>query len=184
MKALKWIGIIIVVLGIAGYFGMDYMKEQTKKHSPQETITYSMGNFSMEATYCRPFMKGREIFGNLVPYNEVWRTGANEPTTLTVNKQIKFGEVQLAAGTYSVWTIPQKTQWTVILNSEIPGWGVSFGNKASRNPEFDVLKVNVPVMDSPQAVEQFTMAFEYNVNLTFAWDKTKVSVPIEFTTAE
>ena len=78
--------------------------------------------------------KGREIFGGLVPYNEVWRTGANEATTLTVNKDIKFGDQRLPAGTYSLWTIPQQTQWTVILNSEIPGWGVSWGAKAARNP--------------------------------------------------
>ena len=180
MKALKWIGIIIVVLGVAGYFGMDYMMKQTKKNSPQETIVYKSGNLALEATYCRPYKKGREIFGGLVPYGEVWRTGANEPTTFTTNKQIKFGEQQLPAGIYSLWTIPQQTQWTVILNSEIPDWGVSFGNVASRNPEFDVVKINAAAVDFPDELEQFTMAFEYNVNLTFTWDKTKVSVPIEF----
>lgn len=184
MKALKWIVIIIAILGIAGYFGMDYMMSETKKNSPQDTISYKSGNFSIEAVYCRPYKKGREIFGGLIPYDKVWRTGANEATTLTVNKDIKFGEQKLAAGTYSVWTIPQQTQWTVILNSEIPSWGVSWGGKAARNPEFDVLKINAATIDLPQEVEQFTMDFEYNVNLTFAWDKTKVTVPIEFTTAE
>jgi hypothetical protein len=184
MKALKWIGIIVVVLGVTGYFGFDYMKEQTKKNSPQDTIVYKSGNFTLEATYCRPFKKGREIFGGLVPLGEVWRTGANEPTTLTTNKQIKFGNAHLPAGTYSLWTIPQQTQWTIILNSEIPDWGVTFGSKASRNPEFDVIKINSAVMDYPEVIEQFTMAFEYNVNLTFLWDQTKVSVPIEFSSFE
>ncbi len=180
MKALKWVGIIIVVLGVAGYFGMNYMMEQTKKHSPQETITYKSGNLSAEATYCRPSKKGREVFGGLVPFGEVWRTGANEATTFTTNKKIKFGNESLEAGTYSLWTIPQETQWTVILNSEVPGWGVGFEGIALRNPIFDVLKVNVAAVDFPDETEQFTMAFEYNVNLTFTWDKTKVNVPIEF----
>ena len=183
MKALKWIGIIAVVLGVISYFGMDYMMSETKKNSPQDSISYKSGNFSIEAIYCRPYKKGRVIFGELIPFNEVWRTGANEPTTLSVNKEIKFGNEILPAGTYSLWTIPQESQWTIILNSEIPDWGVSWGNKASRNPEFDVVKVNAGTINLPQEVEQFTMAFEYNVNLTFTWDKTKVSVPIVFTSA-
>ncbi len=180
MKALKWIGIIVVILGITGYFGMDYAKAQTKKHSPQDTISYKSGNLTLGAVYCSPSKKGREIFGGLVPLNEVWRTGANEPTTFTTNKRIKFGTEYVEAGTYSLWTIPQSSQWTVILNSEIPGWGVDFSSKPSRNPEFDVIKINAAVHDVPEALEHFTMAFEYNVNLSFAWDKTKVTVPIEF----
>jgi len=181
MKALKWIGVIAIIVGLVGYFGIDYMMKETKKHSQQETISYKSGNFTLESVYCRPSKKGRVVFGGLVPFNEVWRTGANEPTTLTTNKRIKFGEEFIEAGTYSVWTIPQQTQWTIILNSEIPAWGVSgFGGKASRDPEFDILKINVAAIDVPEALEQFTMAFEYNVNLSFAWDKTKVSVPIEF----
>jgi hypothetical protein len=184
MKVLKWIGIIVLILALVGYFGMDYMMTQTKQHSPQDTIQYKSGNLTLETTYCRPFKKGREIFGNLEPFGEVWRTGANEPTTFSTNKRIKFGDTFVKAGTYSVWTIPQQTQWTIILNSEIPDWGVGFGSEASRNPEFDVLKINAGTIDLPAVVEQFTIEFEYNVNMSFAWDKTKVMVPIEFSSID
>ena len=180
MKVLKWIVIIVVVLGIVGYFGMGYAKKQTKKHSPEDRIEYSSGDFTISAFYCRPYKKGRKIFGGLEPFNEVWRTGANEPTTIKFNKKINFGGVDIAAGEYSLWTIPQQTQWTVILNSEIPGWGAGFDQKAAHNPKYDVLKVNLPVEELQEEIEQFTMEFEYNVNLSMSWDNTKVMVPIQF----
>lgn len=180
MKALKWILIIVAVLGIVGFFGMDYMKEQTKKHSPEDTAVYTSGDLKLTVNYCRPHKKGREIFGGLVPLNEVWRTGANEPTVFSTTKDLNFGGERLAAGTYTMWTIPQQTQWTVILNSKMYDWGVSFGGEPSRDPQYDVLKINVAVQDLPDEVEQFTIDFIYNVNLTMSWDKTKVMVPIEF----
>jgi hypothetical protein len=179
MKALKWILIIVAVLGIVGYFGMDYMKKQTKKASPEQLIVYDQNGTKLEVFYCSPFKKDRTIFGELVPYNEVWRTGANEPTTFSTSSQIKFGDQELAPGTYTMWTIPQPTQWTIIMNSKMYDWGVGFGG-VSREPEFDVLKINVPVQDLNEPVEQLTMEFIYHVNLSIAWDKTKVMVPIQY----
>jgi len=180
MKILKWGLIIVAVLAVLGYFGFQYMKVQTKKASPEDTVEFKAKDLKLSVFYCRPYKKGREIFGELVPYGEVWRTGANEATTFTTNKAIKFGGEDLAAGTYSLWTIPQKSQWTVILNSKLYGWGVNFGGEASREEAYDVLKINVPTIELDQTVEQFTIDFEYNVNLTLSWDRTKVSVPIRF----
>lgn len=180
MKVLKWVLIIIAILGIVGYFGMGYLKKQTKKHSPEDTITYKSGDLHLSVYYNRPYKKGRVIFGDLVPYNEVWRTGANETTTFTTSREIRFADVTIPAGTYSLWTIPQETQWTVILNSKVSDWGVSFGGKPSRDPEYDVAKINVATQELDEVVEQFTMEFEYNVNLSMSWDRTKIMVPIAF----
>lgn len=180
MKILKWSVIIIVLIAIIGFLGFYFMRSQTKKASPEDTVEYKAKDLKLSVFYCRPYKKDREIFGELVPYGEVWRTGANEATTFTTNKDIVFGEDSLAAGTYTLWTIPQKTQWTIILNSKLYGWGVQWGGKASREEKYDVLKINVPVIELEQTVEQFTIDFEYNVNLTMKWDKTKVSVPIRF----
>ncbi|MEQ8910197.1 MAG: DUF2911 domain-containing protein [Vicingaceae bacterium] len=178
MKALKWIIGILLFLGLAGYFGFQYMKSETKKISPEQTVKYNRTNLNMSVTYSRPYMKGRKIFGELVPYEEVWRTGANEPTTFTTDKKISFGEEMLEAGTYTIWVIPYTSQWTIILNSKVYSWGVGFDGEPSREPEFDVLKINVPVRDLEKPVEQFTIKFEYDVNLSFAWENTKVMVPI------
>lgn len=180
MKAIKWTVVIIIALLVAGYFTVQYKIKETKKASPEGTISYNYNNFKMQVDYCRPFKKGREIFGGLVPYGDVWRTGANEPTTISFNQNINFGEEKVKAGKYSLWTIPQESQWTVILNKDIPSWGVSFDGKASRNPKKDAVLINVPVRDLDATIEQFTISFEYNVNLSLKWDKTEVMVPISF----
>lgn len=182
MKVIKWILIIVGILGVIGYFGLQFAQSQTKKHSPEEVVKYERKGVEMSVFYCRPYKKGRTIFGELVPFNEVWRTGANEPTTFTTNTKITFAGEVLEPGTYSMWTIPQTTQWTIILNSEIPGWGANFDGKAAHNPKYDVLKVNTPVYDltDEEEVEQLTIKLENYVNLTIAWDKTKVIVPITY----
>lgn len=115
------------------------------------------------------------IFGDLVPYNQWWRTGANEATQIELTRDIRFmnGEV-LAAGKYSLVTIPNPDRWQVIFNSEIPDWGTEY------YPEFNVLTVEGEVEKLPQTVEVFTIDFtEENgqPQLTMAWDDTKVSVP-------
>jgi hypothetical protein len=178
MKAVKWILIIIVVLLAAAYGGFRYMKQETKKASPEATVKYERSGLELTVNYCRPYKKGRDIFGGLIPFEEVWRTGANEPTTFTTNQTLSFGDEFLEAGTYSLWTIPYKTQWTIILNSEVPGWGVGFDGEPSRDPDYDVLKINVPTQELDEVVEQFTIEFVYHVNLSMSWDQTKVTIPI------
>lgn len=180
MKALKWIGIIVGILAIAGYFGFQYMKSQTKLASPEDIAEYKQGDKKLSVFYCQPSKKGRDIFGELVPYGEVWRTGANEASTFSTNTTIDFGGAIVEPGTYTLWTIPQKTQWTIILNSKIYGWGVGFDGASPRDSEYDVAKINVPVQPLNNVVEQFTIEFVYNVNMDLMWDKTKVSVPIKF----
>lgn len=184
MKFLKWFLIVVAVLALLVTFvGMPYMKSQTKKHSPQKTATYSENGMDMSVNYSSPSKKDRVIFGALVPYDVVWRTGANEATTFTSASDIMIIDKKLPAGTYSLWTKPKKESWTVIFNKEIPDWGVTIlsgGKETTRNAEQDVLQVEVPVNNMLRPAEFFTIGFEEKeqLHLSIFWDKTKVNIPI------
>jgi hypothetical protein len=163
----------IFVLLIAGFFGM---RAYTKGASPESTAIYEKSGLQIQVNYSRPSKKGRVIFGTLEPYGKVWRTGANEATQISVNKPVSFGGKPLKAGTYSLFTIPNKEMWTVILNSDLGQWG-AFTYDDSK----DVLRVQVPVITTNEVIEMFTIDFaEGNnmVNMQLMWDQTKVSVPI------
>lgn len=180
-KFLKWTAIVVVVLAVVLVGGYKFMQAQTKKASPEATAAYSKNGKDLSVFYCTPSKKGREIFGGLVPYGEVWRTGANEATTFTTNTDLRIDGKTLAAGTYTLWTIPNKDEWTVIWNTKEYGWGVGFNGQAPREPEADALQVKVPVQNLEAPVELFTIAFEEDdaLALVMAWDKTKIAVPIE-----
>jgi hypothetical protein len=181
-KALKWIGIIVAALAVLLIIGFQVMKSQTKKHSPEDTVELVQGDTEISVFYNRPSKKGREIFGGLVPYNEVWRTGANEATTFSTNKDLMIDNQTLPAGEYTLWTIPDEDTWAVIFNDKMYSWGVSIAKRgaASRDPESDVLKTMVPVEKMAEAVEMFTIELEKNpMALTMSWDQTKVAVPIQ-----
>jgi hypothetical protein len=179
-KILKWVLITFASLAVVLFIAFQIMRTQTKKHSPEATVELSEGDLQLSVFYNRPYKKGREIFGGLVPYGEVWRTGANEATTFTTNKDLMIDGQILPAGKYTLWTIPGPDQWTVIFNGKQYSWGVNFNGKPSREPEADVLEVQVPVQTLEQPVEQFTISFEEGENLSLAleWDRTRVAVPL------
>ncbi|MBD0851044.1 DUF2911 domain-containing protein [Maribacter arenosus] len=184
MKKLKWILLVVVaIIALVMFVGMPYMKEQTKKNSPQVTNAYTKNGMDLSVTYSSPSKKDRVIFGELVPYDVVWRTGANEPTTFTTGSDIKVIDKTLPAGTYSFWTKPGKESWEVIFNSEIADWGVTIlsgGKETTRNPETDVVNIQVPVERTSSIQEKLNIGFEEGeqVYLIVSWDQTKIKVPI------
>jgi len=185
MKALKWIlGILIILVLLFVFVGMPYAKKQTKKHSPERTAVYQENGMDLAVAYNSPSKKGRDIFGALVPYDQVWRTGANETTTFATVNDVKVGGKALKAGTYSVWTVPGRTSWKVIFNDDIPDWGVtlsSMGRETTRVPDHDVLELEVGVQTMSSPEEMLTLAFEEangGVQLSLFWDTTKISIPI------
>jgi hypothetical protein len=179
-KVLKWILIVTALLLVVMFVGFKYMQSQTKKHSPENNVALKVNGLEMSVFYNQPSKKGRDIFGALVPYGEVWRTGANEATTFTTNQSINFGGIMVDPGTYTLWTIPGEEKWTVILNKGEYGWGVSMKGVASRVPEKDVASVVVASEKLDAVVEKFTIELNENpVRLDLMWDLTKVSVPIE-----
>ena len=154
---------------------------KTKSYSPEETTVYQDEGLKLEVFYNRPYKKNREIFGTLVPYDVVWRTGANEATTFQTNRDILVDGSLLPAGKYTLWTIPGETSWKVMFNSEMYPWGITLDKVASRLPEYDVLTIEVPVNMISTAVEQFTISFEEENELIFmilTWDKTALYIPI------
>jgi len=129
-----------------------------------------------EISYGQPSKRGRVIFGELVPYGQVWRTGANEATEITFKKDCTFAGKHVKAGTYTLFTIPAQKEWTVILNSQLKQWG-SFGYEDSKSK--DVLHVNVPVRKIENPQEQFVINLTKDA-MEMSWDQTAVSVPMKF----
>jgi len=175
---------IIITIGIffIAFVSLSILRFQTKKHSPEETITHIGKDTDFKVFYNRPYKKERKIFGDLVPYDQVWRTGANEATTLTINKDIKVDGTILSAGTYTIWTIPRKDSWKVIFNSGHYYWGIDFYNgKPTHDPKYDVLTIEVPTIPVLNIVEQFSIYFEEANNFTImylSWEQTAIAIPI------
>jgi len=180
-RYLKWTLISITGLAVLLFVAFKVMQSQTKKHSPEERVTFAQGDTEISVFYNRPYKKERVIFGELIPYGEVWRTGANEATTFSSNKNLRFGDQTLPAGEYTLWTVPGPEEWTLIFNNKQYGWGVGFDGKASRDPEADALQVKVPVTRLNQPVEQFTISFEEGMEkvLVLAWDQVRVAALFE-----
>ncbi|SRR5258706_8216354 len=176
-KVLIIVGVVLVLLAAGLYY---YTQVYTKSFSPAANVEFNDGNLKVHFVYSRPSKKGREIFGKLVPYGKTWRTGANEPTVFETNMDLKFGEKELKAGKYSLWTVPGELTWQVVFNSEVPPWGINFDGEAQRNPATDALIVETAVVAQDKIFEQFTISVEKvgdGDELNFLWDKTLVSVP-------
>ena len=174
---LKKILIGLAILAVILFIAFQVIKSKTKSASPEVEQTYSVGTAKVDLYYSSPSKKGREIFGGIIKYGEVWRTGANEPTTFETDKNLKIAGNQLPAGKYSLWTIPQKDNWTVIFNKEIPYWGDNTDGKAARNDKEDLFQVVVPVEKLTTVQEKLLIDAQNNA-LNISWDMTKVSVPI------
>lgn len=179
-KYLKWtlISLLVIVLGL--WLAFRWMSANTKKASPEKTTSYVADNYDMKISYCSPAKKGREIFGGLVPFGEIWRTGANEATTFTTASDLTIDNKTLAAGTYTLWTKPEATTWTIYFNSGEYPWGVSWGGKASRDSTLDVLAVSVPVVALNEVEENFAIYLYPNpLRMRLAWNLTAVDLPIQ-----
>lgn len=177
-NGLKLTGIVLLI----GLFLIFLFRYTTKAYSPESTVIYQKKGLNMEVFYNRPTKKGRKIFGNLVPYNEVWRTGANEATTFSTNQDLYIDGSLLPAGKYSLWTIPKEGSWKVMFNSKMYPWGINLKEQASRDPNFDALVIEVGVEKTTLPIEQFSIFFdeaEDFIYMNLAWDSTIVKVPIK-----
>ena len=156
---------MVMILALSSAFAKDRV-------SPHTTVKGD----HMSVTYGQPSKKGREIFGKLVPYGQVWRTGADEATEITFDKDCVFGGKQIKAGTYALFTIPGKDEWTIILNSKLGEWG-AFSYES--NKDKDVARVTVKPVHINNTVEQFTIMVS-TAGLKMQWDNTVVNIPAQF----
>ena len=133
----------------------------------------------VKVCYSQPQKNGRNIYGGIVPYGKVWRTGANEAVEFKTYQDITFGGKKLKSGTYSLFTIPGENEWTIIINADLDYWGAY-----SYQEKNDVLRVKVASSAIDKVVEAFSIRFEDQANNTavmrLAWDKTMVEVPIAY----
>ncbi|MEL4308040.1 DUF2911 domain-containing protein [Joostella sp. CR20] len=130
----------------------------------------------IKVVYGRPQLKGRVVGIDLAAYGDVWRTGANEATEIKFYKDVTLGGKPVKAGTYSLFTIPGKNEWTIIINSDTDAWG-SYSYKEAN----DVARINVPASNDSESLEAFSIAFgaiENGAKMVMGWDKVRVEVPI------
>lgn len=130
---------------------------------------------NVKVAYGQPSKKGRAIFGELVPFGQVWRLGANEATEITFAKDGSFGGKPVKAGTYTLYTIPEKSAWTFILNSSLKQWGAYKYDSIKVN---NVVEVKAPVAKTSAPVEKLTITLPAN-KLVVEWDETHVEVPVK-----
>lgn len=139
--------------------------------STRDTARATLSGAELWVDYSRPQKRGREIFGNVVPWNSVWRTGANAATQLNTTADVVIGGATVPAGKYTLWTLPTQTGWKLIINKQTGQWGTMY------DAQQDLVRVDAKVETLGSPVEQFIIAFDSGA-LTFAWDKTRVSVPV------
>lgn len=145
--------------------------------SPLQTIKQNFALSSVEVSYSRPAVKGRKIFGDLVPFDKVWRTGANQATTITFGEDVSFGGKKVAAGKYGLLTIPGAKEWTVIITKQLDAT-----SPAAYKQDMDVARITAKPISMPMSMENFMIVFDdikgNSMELAMAWEKTLVSVTI------
>lgn len=146
--------------------------------SPGCTLKQRIGLTDIEISYSRPSAKGREVFGNVVPYGKVWRTGANQATKIIFSTPVKLNGTEIAAGTYALMTIPDKEQWTIIINKGSEQWGAY-----KYDEKTDIVRFKAAPAKLAQPVETFTIEYdqirENSATLSLSWDKTTVPLKLE-----
>jgi len=150
-----------------------------QRRSPIVISTVSHQDTYVKVVYGQPYKRGREIFGELEPFGEVWRTGANEATEITTTRDILLNGERVEAGTYALYTIPDPEEWTIILNTNLGQWGAF-----NYDPQYDYLRFTRPVQQTDEVVEALTITFDQvegdETVLSISWDTTRVEIPVEF----
>ncbi len=168
---------ITLFLTLMAMVTIGFAQVQTPQPSPSSTIKQTVGLTEVTVDYSRPSMKGRTIFGDLVPFGTVWRTGANASTDITFSEAVQFGGTDVPAGTYALYTKPGESSWDVMLYSDADQWG------APRTFDESLVVASATVTPTSMAspVETFSIGFDHLTNnsahLTMAWENTHVAVP-------
>jgi hypothetical protein len=175
MKQITSLGITAIVL--ASVVAAPFAQAQEKQRaSPHETVSAVAGGAKVSITYGRPYMKGRKVAGGLIPFTEVWRTGADEATTLTTDKMLMFGNLHVPPGSVTLWTqAAESGAWKFIISKETGQWGTAY------NPANDLGRIDMIVEKLATPVEQFTIAIEPGQGnagrIVMTWDTVKMIVP-------
>jgi len=170
------IGSAVIIVAAAAFI-VRAQQDKSKRPSPPASAKCDLpGGKSVTVDYSSPRAKGRKIFGGLVPYGEVWRAGANEATTFVTTADLMVGGEHVAAGNYTLFTIPEKDKWTLIISKKTGEWGIPYPGQAD-----DLLRVDMKTGATSGPVENFTIGFDKTANgctLNMEWENTKASIDI------
>ena len=154
--------------------GKSFASRSLGSLSPPDSVRTRVGGAAVGVRYSRPSMRGRVIFGHIVPWNKVWRTGANEATVLETSADLTVAGTTVPAGKYSLWTLPSPAGWKLIVNKNTGQWGTDY------DAQYDLARFDMKVESLRQPVEQFTIAVEPKGRggmLKLEWEKTRASIP-------
>jgi len=160
----------------ADYAARDARGEGMGPASPQATVQVEVGGANLEVVYSRPAKRGREIWGGLVPWEEVWRTGANAATSFTTDRDLVIGGATVPAGSYTLWSVFTGESAQLIVNKQTGQWGTQY------DAEQDLVRIDLEKQDLPHPVERFTIGIESTDDgamLGLTWDTVRYLVPIE-----
>ena len=161
---LSFILLMIIIVSCNSKSGYPGQKDKQNRPSPPAKVAQRIHNAEVTIDYSSPRVKGRELWGKLVPYDEVWRTGANEANILQINAPVKISGTLLSAGKYSLFTIPSSSSWTVILNKDWDQWGAY-----NYNQEQDVLRFSVEPSLTSNFYEELTFQISNQGLVSFYW---------------
>jgi hypothetical protein len=158
-------------------FAVAAQQDKSKRPSPPAKATWDLGGGkSVTIDYSSPRAKGRKIYGELVPFGQVWRTGANEATALVTPVDLNIGGTTVPAGSYTIFTVPNKDKWTLIISKKTGEWGTDYPGQSN-----DLARIDMKASTLPSPVENFTISFEKagnGANLNIDWETTRASVMV------
>jgi hypothetical protein len=177
MPSKRFFAAIALTIFTLAAFAMTQTEDKSKRPSPPGNADCTIKGKKVTIDYSRPFLKGRKLGTELAPYGKVWRTGANEATTLTTAIDLDIGGAKVPAGTYTLYTLPSEGTWKLIINKQTGQWGTEY------HEDQDLARVDMKKQEIAVPVEQFTIALDQDSNdsadLVMEWEKTRVFVTIK-----
>jgi hypothetical protein len=174
-KVLVMSGLLSLVVGCA--IVVAAQQDKSKRPSPPVQAKWDLGGGkAVTIDYSSPRTKGRKIYGELVPFGQVWRTGANEATALVTPVDLTIGGTTVPAGSYTIFSVPNKDKWTLIISKKTGEWGTDYPGQAN-----DLARVDMKVSALPSPAENFTISFEKaggGATLNIDWESTRASVMV------
>ena len=172
-KALAIVASLLCLVVAAGA----QQEDKSKRPSPPAKAEVTLKGKTITIDYSRPFAKGRKIVGGIVPFNQVWRTGANEATSFTTPIDLTIGDAKVPAGKYTLYSLPSENGWKLIINKQTGQWGTEYDEKQ------DLARVAMQTSKTAQPVEQFTISFDKkgddSAALVMQWENTSASVAVK-----
>src|ERR1051325_4679173 len=175
-RTVAFLGVGCLALGMMALLGSAQADKSSRPSPPAKASCSLPDGKTITVDYSSPRAKGRKVFGGLVPFGEVWRAGANEATTFVTTSDVMGGGSHVPAGSYTLFTIPNKDKWTLIVSKKTGEWGIPYPGQAD-----DLVRVDMKVSATSSPVENFTIAFDKAASgcaLRMEWETTKATVDI------